>query len=115
MEKTLVSTLHCCFVRVDRGNGSFPPNDKEGAPWFVLRDRLLRVRETRADDPEAELMVSFVMGSTALVSAKADEVELELRLQVCPCPCVLFQLASTALYRLTKQFEIDYCCVCGRG
>eukprot|EP00903_Cladosiphon_okamuranus_P010856 g10255.t2 len=81
VSKTLISTLHTCFVRVHRGTGSFPPEDKEGAPWFVLRDRLLRVREARPDDPEAELMVSFVLSSKTLLPCKAENVELELRFQ----------------------------------
>ncbi|CAM9789473.1 unnamed protein product, partial [Ectocarpus sp. 13 AM-2016] len=79
--KTLVSTLHCCFVRVNRGSGPFPPEDKEGEPWYVLRERSLRVKETVPDDPEAELMVSFLLGSTTLIPAKANQIELELRLQ----------------------------------
>ncbi|CAM9285124.1 unnamed protein product [Scytosiphon promiscuus] len=79
--KTLISTLHFCFVRVDRGSGAFPQEDKEGAPWFVLKDSFLRVRETRSDDPEAELMVSFLLGCGTIISAKAAQIELELRLQ----------------------------------
>lgn len=89
VSKTLISTLHTCFVRVHRGSGSFPPEDKEGAPWFVLRDRLLRVREARPDDPEAELMVSFVLSSKTLLPSKAENIELELRLQVCVCVYVV--------------------------
>lgn len=83
--KTMINTLHYCFVRVDRGSGAFPAEDKEGTPWFVLKDRLLRVRETRPDDPEAELMVSFLLGCGTILSAKAAQVELELRLQVRWC------------------------------
>ncbi|CAN0424901.1 unnamed protein product, partial [Ectocarpus sp. 12 AP-2014] len=79
--KTLISTLHCCFVRVNRGSGPFPPEVKDGEPWYVLRERLLRVKETVPDDPEAELMVSFLLGSTTLIPAKANQIELELRLQ----------------------------------
>lgn len=85
----MISTLHSCFVRVHRGSGSFPPEDREGAPWFVLRDRLLRVKETRHDDPEAELMVSFVLSSKTLLPSKAEDIELELRLQVCMCMCFM--------------------------
>ncbi|CAM9797625.1 unnamed protein product, partial [Hapterophycus canaliculatus] len=77
----MINTLHFCFVRVDRGSGSFPAEDKEGAPWFVLKDRFLRVRETRPDDPEAELMVSFLLSSGSILAAKAAQIELELRLQ----------------------------------
>lgn len=80
----MINTLHCCFVRVHRASGSFPPDDVEGEPWYVVRDRLLRVKETKPDDPEAELMVSFLLASKTLVNASAaSDIELELRLQVC--------------------------------
>lgn len=79
----LVSTLHCCFVRVHRASGSFPEEDVDGNPWFVLRDRLVRVKETRSDDPKAELMISFLLGSNTLASARhPGSLQLELRLQV---------------------------------
>lgn len=79
----LVSALHLCFVRVHRESDSFTPDEVEGEPWYVMKDHVLHVRETRTDDPEAELMVSFLMSSIGLVSAThASDVELELRLQV---------------------------------
>ena len=104
----MISTLHTCFVRVHRGSGSFPPEDKEGAPWFVLRDRLLRVREARPNDSEAELMVSFVLSSKTLLPSKAEHIELELRLQV--CVCVFFESRSASLLQCRKTRV-----VCRRG
>lgn len=79
----LISALHFCFVRVHRESDSLTPGEVEGEPWYVVKDRVLHARETRTDDPEAELMVSFLMSSIDLVSAaRASDVELELRLQV---------------------------------
>lgn len=81
--RQLYSTVHCCFVRVQRTEGPFPSEDVEGDPWYILRDRLLRVKETRADDPKAELVVSFLMGSATLASdTEPHTFELELRVQV---------------------------------
>lgn len=97
--RMLISALHFCFVRVHRESGSLPPGEVEGEPWYVIKDRILHVRETRTDDPEAELMVSFLMSSIELVSAtRGSDVELELRLQVylyvfarlMPFPGILF-------------------------
>lgn len=96
-----MSTVHCCFVRVHRTSGSCPSGEVEGEPWFVLKDRLLRVKETRSDDPAAELMVSFLIGSHTLLSAlEPSHLQLELRLQVRVLTC----------QRAAGAWENTFCC-----
>lgn len=51
--------------------------------WVVLRDQLLRVKETRSDDPDAELMISFLVATRDLALApEPSAVHLDLYLQV---------------------------------
>lgn len=68
-------SVHTVFVRVRRGSG-YRQEVHEG--WSSLNDHLM-VRDSREDDPEAELMVSAVVPTFALMMAPPALTELQLR------------------------------------
>ncbi|CAM9288454.1 unnamed protein product [Ectocarpus fasciculatus] len=73
------SSLHMAFVRVRRGRsggGSRGGGNDNG--WRSLSDHLC-VRDTRADDPAAELMISALVPSFAFSLAPLSETEVRLR------------------------------------
>ena len=69
------ATIHMTFVRVRR-NGSTPDDDDD--EWQAL-SKNLSVRDTRGDDPDAELMVSAVVPTFTLMLAPVSQTELQLR------------------------------------
>ncbi|CAN0497411.1 unnamed protein product, partial [Ectocarpus sp. 8 AP-2014] len=73
------SSLHMTFVRVRRGRsggGSRDGGNDNG--WRSLSDHLC-VRDTRSDDPAAELMISALVPSFAFSLAPLSETEVRLR------------------------------------
>ncbi|CAN0381878.1 unnamed protein product [Ectocarpus sp. 12 AP-2014] len=75
LENFFVS-VHTVFVRVRRGGKNRGQEDLDG--WRSLNSHLM-VRDTREQDPEAELMVSAMMPSFALMMAPPAFTELQLR------------------------------------
>ncbi|CAM9233644.1 unnamed protein product [Ectocarpus fasciculatus] len=69
-------SVHTVFVRVRRGNKYRGQEDLDG--WRSLNSHLM-VRDTREQDPEAELMVSAMVPSFALMMAPPAFTELQLR------------------------------------
>ena len=67
--------VHAAFVRVRRG-GSHGQDGHHG--WRSLNSHLM-VRDTREDDPEAELMASALVPTFALMMAPPALTKLELR------------------------------------
>ncbi|CAN0267812.1 unnamed protein product, partial [Ectocarpus sp. 12 AP-2014] len=73
------SSLHMAYVRVRRGRsggGSRDGGNDNG--WRSLSDHLC-VRDTRSDDPAAELMISALVPSFAFSLAPLSETEVRLR------------------------------------
>ena len=68
-------TIHTAYVRVCR-SGSLPIH--EGDNWQSLSEHL-SVRDTTEDDQDAELMVSAVVPTFALMMAPFSETEVQLR------------------------------------
>ena len=67
--------VHTAFVRVRRGNR----DEQDGHDgWRSLSNHLM-VRDTREDDPEAELMASAMVPTFALLMAPPALTELQLR------------------------------------
>lgn len=69
------ASIHTAFVRVCRGSSHGQDNH---ADLFSLSSHLA-VRDTRESDPEAELMVSAVVPTYALMTAPPGSTELQLR------------------------------------
>lgn len=67
--------VHTAFVKVLRGSG----RAQDGHAGWRCLTRHLAVRDTREDDPEAELMVSALVPTFALLMAPPDLTELQLR------------------------------------
>ena len=70
-------SVHMAFVRVRRGEGNA---EDGGNGWRSLSEHLM-VRDTREDDPDAELMVSANVPTYALTMARPSLTELQLRPQ----------------------------------
>ncbi|CAM9120897.1 unnamed protein product [Ectocarpus sp. 6 AP-2014] len=68
---------HMAYVRVHRGGG-LGGEGGGGDGWRSL-NKHLSVRDAREDDPEAELMVSALLPTIALVLAVPSVTELQLR------------------------------------
>lgn len=69
-------SVHTAFVVVRRGNQRNNKNDHGG--WQSLNDTLM-VRDSTADDPEAELMTSALVPASVLMRAPPALTKLELR------------------------------------
>lgn len=70
------ASVHMAYVRVHRGGGL--AGEGGGSRWRSLNNHL-SVRDTRDDDPEAELMVSVLLPTVALMVAVSSVTELQLR------------------------------------
>lgn len=68
-------SVHTAFVRVRRGSDH---GQEVHGGWCVLNEHLM-VQDARADDPQAELMVSTVVPTFALLMAPPAFTELQLR------------------------------------
>lgn len=94
-------SVHMAFVRVRRG-GSKVGDD--GSGWRSL-SKHLSVRDTREDDPDAELMVSTIIPTFALTLAPLSLTQLQLR----PCESVRTEQASEdVLRRLGGVFQMVF-------
>lgn len=71
------TSVHMAFVRVHRGGG-LAEEGRGGHRWRSLNGHL-SVRDTREDDPEAELMVSALLPTVAFMVAVPSVTELQLR------------------------------------
>lgn len=69
-------SVHTAFVRVRRGSIYRQEVHEEG--WRLLNEHVM-VRDSRADDPDAELMVSAVVPTFALLMAPPAFTALQLR------------------------------------
>lgn len=85
------ASIHMANVHVRRGSGQVKEKDDDG--WLSLSSHLL-VRDTREDDPHAELMVSAVVPTFALMMAPLARMELQL----CP-PC------NTEVLKASKKVQ----------
>ncbi|CAM9230359.1 unnamed protein product [Scytosiphon promiscuus] len=73
------TSVHMAFVRVHRGGYAGLSEEEKGDDgWRSLNDHLM-VRDTWEDDPEAELMVSALVPTVALVLAVPALTQLQLR------------------------------------
>lgn len=74
------SSVHIAFVRVHRGGRATLPEEEGGAGdgWRSLNDHLI-VRDAWEDDPQAELMVSAVIPTLAVMLAVPPLTQLQLR------------------------------------
>lgn len=73
----IFTSVHMAFVRVHRGGGI---SEENAHGWRSLNSHL-SVRDTREDDPEAELMVSALVPTFALTVTPPSLTELQLRPQ----------------------------------
>ncbi|CAB1098062.1 unnamed protein product [Ectocarpus sp. CCAP 1310/34] len=92
-------SVHTVFVRVRRGGKCRGQEDLDG--WSSLNSHLM-VRDTREQDPEAELMVSAMVPSFALMMAPPAFTELQLR----PRDGIeVFQAPKSVIRRLGGYFK----------
>lgn len=73
----IFTSVHMAYVRVHRGGGI---SEENARGWQSLNSHL-SVRDTREDDPEAELMVSALVPTFALTVTPPSLTELQLRPQ----------------------------------
>ncbi|CAM9358762.1 unnamed protein product [Scytosiphon promiscuus] len=71
-------SIHMAYVRVHRGSVNLNGNKKQSADGWRSLNGHLAVRDTREDDPEAELMVSAVVPTLGLLASPPALVEAKL-------------------------------------
>lgn len=91
-------SVHMAFVRVRRGVSEI---EDDGHDWRSLSKNLM-VRDTREDDPDAELMVSTIIPTYALTLAPPSLTQLQLR----PADSAeMFQAPEEVVRRLGGQMR----------
>eukprot|EP00752_Nemacystus_decipiens_P011513 g10223.t1 len=91
-------SVHTAFVRVRRGS-IYHHHQDEIDGWRALSDNLT-VRDASEDDPEAELMTSALVPTSALMLAPPALTDLELRLR---CGAGLFAAPKDILKKLARE------------